>query len=52
MSGGAAYTRAKGIQSVVVIGRGGCGRDVDSGLGGGTDGGGGGDGRDGEGINW
>ena len=52
VSGGAADTRAKGIQSVVVIGRDGCGRDVGSRLGGGTDGGGGGDGRDGEGINW
>ena len=40
MSGGGADTRATGLQAVVGSGRGGFGRDVDGGLGGGTDEGG------------
>ena len=43
MSGGRAETKAKDIESVVGIGRGGCGRDVAGGSGGGMDRGGGGD---------
>ena len=42
VSGSRAYTVTKGVQSVVEIGRGGCGGDADSGLGHRTDGGGGG----------
>ena len=53
MSGGGAETSAKGIQAVVVTGRGRCGRDVDDGSGGGTYGGRGGyrQDRDGDGLN-
>ena len=36
MSGGGGETGATGIQEMVVAGRGGCGEDADSGLGGGT----------------
>ena len=42
VSGSRTYTVTKGVQSVVEIGRGGCGGDADSGLGHRTDGGGGG----------
>ena len=47
MSGGGAQTGDTGVQSVVGIGRGGCGGDADGGLGGGTYGGGGRDGQGG-----
>ena len=52
--GGVLETGAKGIQTEVVIGRGGCGRDTYGGSGGVPDGGGGGYGRDGygDGLNW
>ena len=36
--GGRVETGAKGVQAVVVTGQGGCGRDADGGVGGGTDG--------------
>ena len=36
VSGSGSDTRSKGVQSVVVTGRGGCGKDADRGLGGGT----------------
>ena len=38
--GGVVETGAKGVQEVVVTGKGGCGRDTDCGSGGRTDGGG------------
>ena len=48
VSSGGEASRVMGVQSVVEIGRLGLGRDADYGLGGGTDGGGGVDGRDGD----
>ena len=36
--GGGVETRAKDVQAVMVTGQGGCGRDADGGVGGGTDG--------------
>ena len=56
VSGGVDDTDTNHIQAMVRTGRGGCGRYVDSCLGGVTDGVGGGDGqdedRDGDGLNW
>ena len=54
VSRGGADTRDKGIQAVVITGRGICGRDEDGGLGSGTDKGGGGYVWDGDkdGLNW
>ena len=49
MSGGITETGAKGVQVVVGIGWGGCGRYADGGSGGGPDRGGGGYGWDGDG---
>ena len=46
MSSSGAEAGATGVQAVVVTGQVGYGEDVDSGLGGGTYGGGGGDGQD------